>query len=520
MRVSFFIPLAFFLLSTLRAPASDCSRLRDTQLTNTTITAASAVAPGTFHPPYGGPVSKLPAFCRVAGVIRPSTDSEIRFEVWMPETGWNGKYLGVGNGGFAGTIDFRTLGANLKGAFATAATDTGHQAEAGDATWAYKHPEKVVDFGWRALHLATQNAKQLIAAYYGSPARHSYFDSCSDGGREALMEAQRFPDDFEGILAGAPANYWTALVSSGAFLLQHLNDSAAFISDLKLPAISDAVLAACGSQSGVTDGFVNNPPHCRFNPDVLLCKDRETLTCLTTPQLSLLKAVYAGAIDAQGRQVFPGHPPGGELGPGGWGTWILGGSPGDGFGSGFYRNYFRYVIFEDPTWNPFSGSFESDLRTANQKTEQALNATNPDLHAFQLHGGKLILYHGWSDPAIPPKTRSTTTTAFAERWALTRPQSSFASTWFLACSIVSAAPARMHSDSSACPPQARVPATHWSTGLKTASLPGDLIATNYADDHFGDVVQRTRPLCVCPKVAKYKGIGDPNDAKNFICASE
>ena len=438
----------------------------------------------------------------------------------MPETGWNGRYLGVGNGGFAGTMDFQTLAANVKSGFATAATDTGHQGEAGDASWAYKHSEKIVDFGWRALHLTTENAKRLIASYYGSPAKHSYFDSCSNGGREALMEAQRFPEDFDGILAGAPANYWTALISSGALMFQQLKDPAAYISELKLPAISDAVLAACGSQSGVKDGFVNDPPRCHFNPDVLLCKEGDGLTCLTRPQVSFLKTIYAGVVDTQGRQEFPGHLPGSELGPGGWGRWIFGGAPGDGFGSEYYSNYFRYMVFDDPVWNPFTGQFETDLRRANQKTAQILNATNPDLHAFQARGGKLILYHGWSDPAIPAE--NTVNYYNTVRKAMGEEQTEN----FVRLYLV---PGMQHCVPGAGPNafgQLGLPAT--GEGVRDALerwtedgvAPANLIVTKYENDHFGDRVQRTRPLCAYPTIAKYKGSGNPNDAKNFSCASE
>jgi len=165
-------------------------------------------------------VDGLPAFCRVAGVIRPTTDSAIRFEVWMPESAWNERFLGVGNGGFAGVIGYGGLAANLRRGFATAGTDTGHDGEGEDASWAYQHPEKIKDFGWRGVHLTTERAKQVVQAFYGRPARRSYFDSCSDGGREALMEAQRFPEDYDGILAGAPANNWTGLISSGIDVTQ------------------------------------------------------------------------------------------------------------------------------------------------------------------------------------------------------------------------------------------------------------------------------------------------------------
>lgn len=510
--------LASPLILAVSAFAFDCSGLRSVKLLDTTITSAAATS-GNLHTPYDKDVSGLPAFCRVTGVIRPSRDSDIRFEVWMPEENWNGRYLGVGNGGFAGTIDYNALAGNLKNGFATAATDTGHQAEGADGSWAYKHPEELIDFGWRGLHLTTQNAKQVIASYYGSAAKHSYFDACSDGGREALMEAQRFPEDFDGILAGAPANYWTALVSAGSTLFSKLQDPAAYISDLKLPAISNAVVQACGSQSGTKDGFVNDPPQCTFNPDVLLCKSGDELTCLTQPQIALLKSIYAGVVDREGRQQFPGHPPGSELGPGGWGLWILGGAPGSGLGLDFYRNYFRYVVFQDPAWNTTSGQFETNFKAANSTSAQALNAINPDLHAFQAHGGKLILYHGWADPAIPAgntinyyeSVRKTLGAAMTE---------SFVRLYMV--------PGMQHCVGGPSPTvfgQLGLPASgegaryaleHW---VENGTAPGDLIATQYVDDHFGDKIQRTRPLCVYPKIAKYNGSGNPDEAKSFNCVS-
>jgi feruloyl esterase len=199
----------------LPAKAASCESLSNTNLPHTTITTAQSVPAGAFTPPYSGSIEKMPAFCRVAGVIQPTGDSYIRFEAWLPASGWNGKYLGVGNGGFAGSIDYHAMAGDLKRGFATAATDTGHEGDSVDASWAYKHPEKVIDFGYRGLHETTENAKRLIQAFYSHPLQHSYFDSCSDGGREALMEAQRFPEDFDGILAGAPANYWTHLLAGG-----------------------------------------------------------------------------------------------------------------------------------------------------------------------------------------------------------------------------------------------------------------------------------------------------------------
>ena len=227
--------------------AANCDAIKQLQLPDTTITMAERVTTGELSgPELDKPLHELPVFCRVTGVLRPTTDSDIRFEVWLPENDWNQRFLGVGNGGFAGSIGYQGLAGNLRRGFATAGSDAGHQAKAEDASWAFHHPEKIKDFGWRAVHLTAERAKDIVKAYYGKTAAKSYFDSCSDGGREALMEAQRFPEDYDGILAGAPANAWTRMLASGVSVAQStIGDPRAYISSLKLPAIQRAALAAC-----------------------------------------------------------------------------------------------------------------------------------------------------------------------------------------------------------------------------------------------------------------------------------
>ena len=197
------------------AGAQTCEKLADLKLANTTITAAQSVAAGAFTPPTGSaaPYKALPAFCRVTGVIKPTSDSDIRFEVWMPSVGWNGKFQGIGNGGFAGSISYGGPAGGLGGAiargYAAASTDTGHTG--GDASWALGHPEKIADYGYRAVHEMTEKAKSIVSAFYGNGPKRSYFSSCSNGGRQALMEAQRYPNDYDGLIAGAPANYFTQI---------------------------------------------------------------------------------------------------------------------------------------------------------------------------------------------------------------------------------------------------------------------------------------------------------------------
>jgi hypothetical protein len=508
--------------ASLATRAADCAALSKTNLRDTTITIAQDVPAGRFIPPYGRPLDKLPAFCRLAGTIRPSSDSDIRFEVWLPASGWNGKFLSAGNGGFAGSINYYALADDLKRGYATAATDTGHEGDAEDASWAYKHPEKVIDFGYRGLHTTAENAKALIEAFYSSPARHSYFDSCSDGGREALMEAQRFPDDFDGILAGAPANFWTHLLANAVAMVQSLygNDPAAYIPSSKLSAVQSAALAACDAQDGVKDGIISDPARCHFDPSVLLCKGNDSRECLTAPQLSALKKLYSGAQDSHGKQIFPGYVPGAEDGPNGWAPWITGNGPGKASGPVYAENYFRYMVFQDPAWNPLSADVDAAEATADKKTAAILNAADPDLGRFKARGGKLILYHGWNDPAISPLNTINYYNSVVARMGAGNVDA------FVRLYMV---PGMQH-----CFPG---PGPNWfgQTGHPTAkgkaygvfdaleewvekgAAPGDIIATKFVDDDPAKGVQITRPLCPYPQIAKFNRTGDTNDAANFTC---
>ncbi|HEX4757216.1 MAG TPA: tannase/feruloyl esterase family alpha/beta hydrolase [Terracidiphilus sp.] len=381
--------------------AVDCSGLKDLKLSDTSITLAQTVTSGELKiEGVQAPMRNLPTFCRVAGLMRPTSDSEIRFEVWLPEQGWNGRYLGVGNGGFAGSIGYQQFAGYLKRGFAVGGSDAGHQAESTDASWAYGHPEKVKDFGWRAVHLTAVRARQIITAYYGKAEQKAYFDACSDGGREALMEAQRFPEDYDGILAGAPANAWSTMLAAGAAGLQNLiGDPRSYISDGKLPAIQKAALDACDALDGVKDGIINNPAQCHFDPTVLLCKAGHGLECLTQPQIEALRNLYEGARGKEGKLIFPGFTMGDETA---WGVWIVGQDPGGALSSQFVQNNFRYIVTGDPKWNVLTADIDETLRQAKEKGAVDLDSTNPDLRQFADRGGKLILYHGWNDPAISP----------------------------------------------------------------------------------------------------------------------
>jgi hypothetical protein len=425
--------------------ATTCEGLASLSLKDTKIGTAQAVAAGTFTPPGSTPVGNLPAFCRVAGVIQPSSDSNIQFEVWMPATGWNGKFQGIGNGGFAGSIQYGPLANAVSHGYATASTDTGHAAGTIDGKWALDHPEKVVDFGYRAIHEMTDKSKAIVNAFYGKQPEHAYFSSCSNGGRQALMEAQRFPADYDGIIAGAPANYWTHLLTAAIWDVQAtMKEPESYIPPAKIPALEAAVLTACDAQDGVTDGVIENPMQCHFDPSVLLCKDAETNACFTAPQIAALNKIYSGPKNAKGDSVFPGYSVGGEGGAG-WPVWITGSKPGSALMFAFGTQFFSNMLYNSAAWDWKTFAVDKDMKTADEKLASVMNATDPDLKKFKARGGKLILYHGWSDPAIPPVNA----VRYYERWALRMPTCSCGCTWSPACSTAPAGQVRAPSDKAA-----------------------------------------------------------------------
>ena len=304
-------------LAAAPARAASCSSLTGIALPHATINIAQQIPAGSFTAPNGQVFNNLPAFCRVAGVSMPSPDSHIGFEVWMPVSTWSGRYQQSGNGGFAGAIPFASLASALANGYAAAGTDDGHTG--GTATFAPGHHQKVIDFGFRALKETTDKAKALITAFYGGGPTRSYFVGCSDGGREALMEAQRFPDDFDGISAGAPANDWTHLFAGFIWNEQALfADPAATIPPGKLAVIQAAVLAQCDKLDGIADGILNDPRKCHFDPGHLQCAGADAPTCLTAPQVAAVRKIYAGPRNPRtGRLIFPGYEAGAEAAPGG-----------------------------------------------------------------------------------------------------------------------------------------------------------------------------------------------------------
>jgi hypothetical protein len=522
------------LLSGAPAYAQDaCERLAAAKIPDTTITLAQTVAAGTYNGPpaakSGGELDffykSLPAFCRVVAEAKPSSDSDIKLEVWLPASGWNGKLEGIGVGGFAGSIDRMQIATSMKAGYAATATDTGHTGSSPlDAAWAMGHPEKIIDYGYRGIHEMTRVAKTVIAAYYSKPPQHSYFAGCSGGGREALMEAQRYPEDYDGILAGSPANYFTDLVATFAYDTQILTmDSASFIPPAKIPTIAAAVNAACDELDGVRDGILNDPRQCHFDPATIQCKGEDSDKCLTAAQATALKKIYAGMPDSKGHVVYPGYLPGAEEsqggGPGGWEVWITGPAPGKSFLASFANGFFSNFVFGKPDWDYKTFQVDADLKTADEKTAQALNATDPDLKPFKARGGKLVLYHGWSDPAITPLSTIDYYQSVVKKMGQ-KDVDSFVRLYMV--------PGMQHclggpgTDSFGAvydlkfdDPQHSMDASleQW---VEKSTAPSVIIASKF-EDSDPTHAKMTRPLCPYPQAAKYKGSGDPNNAANFEC---
>jgi len=336
--------------------ASSCESLSSLALPNTSITLAKTVAAGAFTLPETGPAvpqfSQLPTFCRVAATLTPSSDSDIKIEVWLPAQAWNGKFQAVGNGGWAGTISYGALASALQEGYATASTDTGHVG--GNASFAIGHPEKVVDFAYRAVHEMAVKSKAIIAAFYDRAPRFSYWTGCSTGGRQALMEAQRYPDDFDGIIAGAPANNQTQLCAWRiAVEARTLQDPASVVPVAKLALVNRAVLAACDALDGVTDRLLTDPHQCHFDPATILCRGVDRDDCLTARQVEAVKMGYAPATRRTGELIYPGLVPGGEMG---W-AMLTGAKPEPG---GIDVGMFRFVAHEDPAWD--WRTFDQDVR--------------------------------------------------------------------------------------------------------------------------------------------------------------
>jgi feruloyl esterase len=498
---------ALFVISPLMlqsAMARSCESLAALTITNTTVTSATAVPAGPLSLPglgRGGSASpSAPAFCRVSVVSKPVDDSEIHFEVWLPlAEAWNGKFEGTGNGGFSSALGYGAMLQALGHGYATAGSDTGH--EGGDLKFGVGHPEKINDWAYRAVHVMTETSKLIVRDYYGRFAQYSYFNGCSTGGHQALTEAQRFPADYDGIVAGDPANNRVHLIT--AFLYSWLalyKDPASPLPASKLPMINRAAIAACDAIDGVKDGVIDDPRRCNFDPGELLCKGADADTCLTAPQVAAVRKIYEGARNPRtGEQIFTGWPRGSESAGGGWTSYIVG-QP-----EPSRTDFFRLWVFNDPNWDLRSFDFDRDLAYADSKMA-AVNSNDPNLAAFKSRKGKLVMYHGWADPVVPPQD-GVRYYESVER-AMGGPDKTKE---FFRLFMV---PGMAHCSGGPGPNtfDAVGALDQWIT---KGAAPEKIIASHVSNG----TVDRTRPLCPYPQVARWKGTGSTDEAANFACVS-
>ncbi len=493
------VPAALALLpAPAVAAAASCETLAKLSFPDATIDKAQTVPAGDFTLPPSGPAGRaqtfknLPAFCRVAATLKPSVDSDIKIEVWLPSANWNGKFQAVGNGGWAGVISYGALADALRNGYATTSTDTGHVGANGK--FVPGHPEKLIDFGWRSEHEMTVKGKAIVAAFYGNGPQRSYWNGCSTGGRQGLMEATRFPNDFDGIIAGDPANPRARMNSWQLSIQQTIHsDKASYIPDSKYAAIHQAVVTACDALDGVKDGLIENPKACRFDPKVLTCTGADSNSCLTPPQVEMARKILSPGKYSGGKEFWPGFEPGSELG------WAVhaGPEPSD---TGI--DHFKYVVFNDANWDWRTLNPDTDVARA-EKAGGTIDVTKTDLSAFTQHNGKLIMYHGWSDPQVAPQA----TIDYFKDMQKTTQKASESTRLFMV-------PGMGHCRGGEGPNSFDM-VTALDQWVEKGQTPQQVVATHSTNGK----ADRTRPLCTYPQVARYKGMGSIDDAANFVCTA-
>ncbi len=466
------------------------ARILSLSLPQATIQSAEIIPAGPFTvvPPGGldPVVVQLHEHCRVQLVVEP----HISVEIWLPTDRWNGRFQGVGGGGLAGIISYAALAAGLHNGYATASTDTGHVGST-DASWAIGRPDLLVDYGHRAIHEMTLKAKAVVEAFYGRPGHHAYFTGCSTGGRQGLMEAQRYPEDYDGVLAGAPAINISTFHAGQLWAAQHtLVDPADHISAEQYDAINRWVLDTFDDDRA-PDGLIDDPRQVVIDYAAV-----KAAAGLTDQQVETLRALYSGPVNSAGAPVYPGLMPGGET------QWqpLVGGPVPFPIGPAIYGQ----MVFEDPDWDWRTFNYDADLGAAQAKLGDVMDAMDPDLGAFKIRGGKLILYHGWSDFGISPEATRRYYESLVEAVGGRAATEDFARLFLL--------PGMGHCRGGTGPDtfDGLTPLVDW---VERGVAPELIVAARMVD---GKAV-RTRPLCPYPKVARWTGTGTLDDAANFEC---
>lgn len=521
------IAVAAFLgcaLGCVEVRAADCQ-----SLSGKSFGAALIVETNDVKPPFivtsMGPkgVAVTTPFCRVRGLIRPTADSNIFFEVWMPpsET-WNGSYQGNAPGGYVGSMAYEPTERALRAGYAASTTDNGHVGSE-PAEWAAGHPERFDDWGWRAVHETAIASKTVIAAYYGKAPKSSYFIGCSKGGGSAIMEAQRFPTDYDGIIAGAMGWNLSARLAMYLWTIQAVQAPGGWVSPAKLAMLHKSVLASCGGTGEILD----NPAACTFDPASLQCAKTaaDTDTCLTHQQVTSVRKIYSGPVDTAGKSIYPGYARGSELN---WSRAIMGSQEQPGVGSTSYygfTNRARDLLFGHANWDLQTLTPSEVLQQAQKKLGAGWDAVDADLAAFQARGGKIIGYQGWTDDAVPPDGTLRYYNLVADQMGGAKRVQSFYRLFM--------APGMDHCGGGIGPnsiggandhPAPVQDAEHdvvaaMARWVEEGVAPEQLIATHYRDNDPAKGISAQRPLCVYPAVARYAGRGERSEAANWNCVS-
>ncbi len=490
--------------SPTRSAVASCESLTALSLPNATITLAERIANGAPlpSPPATGDDDAPPAraatapraFCRVAATLKPSADSDIKMELWLPAE-WNGKFNAVGNGAFNGNIAYPALRTSLVRGYAAASTDTGHTGNS--ASFALGHPEKLVDFGWRAVHETAETSKRIIKAYYDAPPRLSYWTGCSAGGRQGMKAAQQFPADFDGIVAGAPGLDWTGRAAQALHgQQQYLKDPAVKLTPDDLRLLHTAAMNACDTKDGLKDGLIADPMKCSFDPAVLQCKGAAGASCLSASQVAIAKEIYAARSNPSSRRVIGGLQPGSELG------WTELGWTGSARATGLSQ--FRFIVHANPAWEISQFNFDRDIVRADEVGGETVNALNYDLRPFLSRGGKLIQYHGWADPQISPQN---SVDYYTQALKVMGGEKAVSDGYRLFM-----APGMGHC-AGGDGPNTFDTLTALEQWVEQKKAPDAMLASHAVRG----VVDRTRPLCPYPQIAVYNGSGSVDEAANFSC---
>jgi feruloyl esterase len=496
-------------LSLLLAPvgqraATLCEGLAMLKLPNTTITLAQTVAAGAFTAPAGGRggnFNDLSAFCRVQATLKPSSDSDIKMELWMPEPAkWNGKFKGTGNGGLGGgaTVNAGPLATGVRLGYATAGNNTGHE---GDSSYAMTHPEKIKDFGYRSAHEMTVASKALIKAFYDKPLRYSLMAEGGGGTIAALSAAQRYPEDYD-ILAVTGMSSNLSRHTFGQMWVWYAThkDAASFIPPDKYPLIHDAALNVCDAADGLKDGLIANPEACKFDPVVIQCKSTDTTNCLTLPQVEAVRKIYAGPKNPRtNEEIYSPLYPGSELG---WAQLAGGDQP-----LGIPVDFFKYYVFKDPNWNfntrPLN--WDSDVALAERPDVAPVNAVDPDLRKFFARGGKLLLVDGWNDASVPPKVAINYYKKVVDKVGAKTVQQSMR---FFMVPGMTHGPGTTGAENFNYDALATI--EQWK---ESGKAPEELIFTH----HKNGMEVGKRLACQYPKYPAYKGSGNTEDPASFVC---